>query len=389
MKREKTLIVAGVLIVLIFTTIFILLRNPSSSQELGTHVVVHAASAPIDGFTRANGPRPFSFPEDHGAHPDFQTEWWYYTGNLMTSEGRRFGYQLTFFRRALLPPDQIPSRASQWATTQVYMAHFGLTDVQQNEHQGFEKLARQAAGLAGASTSPFTVWLENWYVQETQSGKYRLYAEQDGLTIDLELMDDKGPVLQGNQGYSQKGPDPGNASYYYSLTRLDTKGEVAIQNQPYSVHGTSWMDHEYSTSALSEDQIGWDWFSIQLDNNYELMLFQIRRASGSIDPYSSGTLIRPDGSTKRLQKDDFQLEVTENWKSPRSGATYPSGWIIKLPSENMQLTIKPLVKDQEMNLAYDYWEGAVEINGSISDDLLAGFGYVELTGYADEFAGDF
>jgi predicted secreted hydrolase len=340
-------------------------------------------------FERAAPDFALSFPQDYGAHPDLQTEWWYYTGNLITADGRRFGYQLTFFRRALLPPDERPSRMSDWAVEQVYLAHFALSDIAEKKFHAFEELARGAADLAGAQVVPIQVWLYDWQVREIEAGVYQLSAAQDGISIDLTLSDIKGPVLQGIDGYSQKGPEPGNASHYFSQTRLETSGQVQIESERYLVSGLSWMDHEFSTSALSAGQVGWDWFSIQLDNDMEIMAFQIRREDGSIDPYSSLALIYPDGSTLKLSQEDFTIQVLDEWKSPHSAATYPSGWLLSVPAAGLSLEIEPHQVDQELNLSYTYWEGAVGVRGSLDGQPVTGNGYVELTGYAGSMAGDF
>jgi len=342
-----------------------------------------------DEFARATGPAPLEFPRDFGAHPDFQTEWWYYTGNLDTPEGRHFGYQLTFFRRALLPPMQVSPRASDWATDQAYMAHFALTDIVEGQHHNFERLARGAAGLAGAQSDPYRVWLENWSIEEVATGEYQLTARQDDLALDLRLSDLTGPVLQGEQGYSRKGSEPGNGSYYYSQPRLATKGTVSVAGKAYPVSGFSWKDHEYSTSALSPDQIGWDWFSVQLDDQHEIMVFQLRREDGSIDPFSSGTVIYPDGTTRTLEKGDFTIQVGDTWRSPTSGGIYPSKWTVNIPSEKLTLEVLPYLPDQEMNVSYNYWEGAVKVSGEHDGMPVEGDGYVELTGYAGSMSGEF
>lgn len=346
-------------------------------------------STNISGFKRASQLTPIVFPDDFGPHTDYQTEWWYYTGNLKTAEGRHFGYQLTFFRRALLPTDQSPVRSSHLATNQVYMAHFALTDVVDKRHYAFEKLGRGAGEIAGAQAVPYRVWLEDWFVEEIHPGVYRLYAEQDGIELDIYLTSLKEPILHGLQGYSQKGIDPGNASHYYSQTRLASQGSISIQNRQYQVNGLSWKDHEYSTSALSAGQIGWDWFSIQLDNQYELMVFQIRREDGTIDPFSSGTLVTPDTEPIHLSKEDFTIEVLDNWTSPRSQAIYPSMWKIQVPSHNLALEVNPYLKDQELNLTYIYWEGAVAVFGEQNGQSVSGSGYVEMTGYAGSMSGEF
>ncbi len=341
------------------------------------------------GFARAEGPRPFDFPADHGPHDDYQTEWWYYTGNLQTDAGRRFGYQLTFFRRALIPPTARQARASAWATEQVYLAHLALTDVEGGRHRAFERFARGAAGLAGAQASPYQVWLEDWRVEEIEPDVYQLEAAQEGLALDLRLVDRKGPIPQGEAGYSQKGPQPGNASYYYSQTRLETTGQVRLADAVYPVSGLSWMDHEFSTSALAPNQVGWDWFALQLDDGGELMVFQIRQADGSVDPFSSGTFITPDGEAYPLSRDDFEVDVAATWRSPRSGATYPARWTVTVDQVGLRLEVEPYLADQEMIVSYTYWEGAVRVQGERDGDRVSGTGYVELTGYAGSMQGEF
>jgi predicted secreted hydrolase len=351
--------------------------------------LISASAMEVSGFAQVQEPRSLHFPADHGPHPEYQTEWWYYTGNLDSPDGRHFGYQLTFFRRALLPPDQFPERISDWATSQVYMAHFALTDITGRRFQAYERLGRGAAGLAGARAAPFQVWLEDWRVEETAPGEYQLKASKDGFSLDLRLNDTKGPVLQGDRGYSRKGSQPGQASYYYSLTRLASTGQVSIGDQTYQVEGLSWMDHEFSTSYLSEDQVGWDWFALQFDEGSELMVFRIRTKDGSADPYSSGTLVAPDGSSRNLNRDDFQISVKETWESPRTNAVYPARWVLEIPEAGISLEIEPYLADQELDVAYIYWEGAVRLRGEYSGRVVQGSGYVELTGYARSLGGEF
>jgi predicted secreted hydrolase len=364
-----------------------------SPRPLGASLVAAAAPGNDAGFARADGPRALVFPQDHGPHDDFRTEWWYYTGNLTAETGERFGYQLTFFRRALLPPGERAVRPSEWAAEQVYMAHFALTDGSNGQHRSFERLERGAAGLAGAQAEPYRVRLDNWSVEEVAGGSNgspaRLQASADDIVLDLTLRDLKGPVLQGDRGYSRKGPEPGNASTYYSLPRIATGGTVSVGGRTFAVDGLSWMDHEFGTSALGADQAGWDWFSLQLDNDYELMVFQLRRADGGVDPFSSGTLIAPDGTTRTLGPGDFALQPAGRWRSPRTGATYPSGWVLTVPAADLRLTITPLLADQEMNVSYTYWEGAVQAGGTMAGKPVSGSGYVELTGYAGSMQGQF
>ena len=339
-------------------------------------------------YQKADGPRPFIFPLDHGPHADFQTEWWYYTGNLQSEDGQHFGYELTFFRRAILPVQQQAARQSDWAISQLYLAHFTLTDVNGKQFLYYEKSERGAAGLAGATGVPqYSVWLDNWSVKQTGRDQYHLTASKGDLALDLQLHDVKGPILQGDKGLSQKGTGSGNASYYYSLTRLETSGKVSISGAVSTVNGLSWMDHEFSTSALAPDEVGWDWFALQLSDGSELMVYDLRRKDGSIDPFSSGTLVRSDGSSRSLKQSDFQIQVAGTWRSPHSGADYPAGWNVKLPSENLSLTIKPYLADQELNVSFIYWEGAVQVSGEAGGKQVSGSGYVELTGYARSMQG--
>ena len=340
-------------------------------------------------FERADGPRPLTFPHDLGPHPDFQTEWWYYTGNLVVADGQRFGFQLTFFRRALLAPADRVQRNSAWGADQVYLAHFALTDTSGQFH-AFERFERGAAGLAGAQGDPqFRVWLQDWQVEQVGAADYKLQAAQDGISLKLDLKDIKGIVLQGDQGYSQKGLGTGNASYYTSQTRLESSGTIVVNSKTYTVNGLTWMDHEFSTSALSPDQVGWDWFSIQLDDGSELMVYQIRKKDGSVDPFSSGTIIYTDGSTRSLKAGDFSIQVNSTWKSPHSAGVYPAAWIVSIPAEGLTLQIKPILADQELNVSFIYWEGAVQVSGEKNGVKMNARGYVELTGYAQSLAGQF
>ncbi|HSN76854.1 MAG TPA: lipocalin family protein, partial [Anaerolineae bacterium] len=269
--------------------------------------------------------------------------------------------------------------------------HFALTDVASERFHSFERLARGGAGLAGAQAEPYAVWLEDWRVEDVpgQPGVTRVQAAAGDVGIDLLLIDRKGPVLQGDQGYSQKGPDPGNASFYYSLTRLATEGTVTVDDAAYPVTGTSWKDHEYSTSALAPNQVGWDWFAIQLDDGSELKAFHIRQDDGSIDPFSAGSFVDADGTVTYLSRDDFQIEVGETWRSPRSGGEYPARWTLTVPSLDLRLDLEPWLADQELNVSYNYWEGAVKVTGERAGQPVSGNGYVEMTGYAGSMQGQF
>jgi predicted secreted hydrolase len=362
---------------------------PSNGPVLQSQVLAASAGDNIRGFAIADGSRQLHLPQDQGPHPDFQTEWWYYTGNLETQDGSHFGYQLTFFRRALLPPQLAIKRPSDWATNQVYMAHFALTDVATNSYQAFESISRGAAGLAGAQSDPFSVWLDDWQVRQVSTDTYQLQAKKDGFAIQLSLQNLKGFILQGDHGYSQKGPAPGQASYYYSQTRLQTRGEVTSDGRQFTVSGLSWMDHEFSTSALDKNQVGWDWFALQLNDQCELMLYQLRMADGSIDPYSSGSYVAPDGSVHQLALQDFHNQVEGYWTSPQSKARYPARWTIQVPGEDLILNIEPYIPDQELHVSFTYWEGAVKFSGTSHGKPVSGSGYVELTGYTTSLGGRF
>lgn len=357
--------------------------EPGGQVQARLAVAETLGGDPAAGFARALEPRPFSFPADHGPHPEYRSEWWYYTGNLATAEGRRFGFQLTFFRTALAPA--APERESAWATNQVYMAHLALADVAGGRFHAFDRFSRGALDLAGARADPFRVWVEDWSAEATggEALPVRLRAAEGEVALDLTLSGGKPVVLQGEQGLSRKGPEPGNASYYYSFTRLPVRGSVSVGGADFRVEGLAWMDREWSTSALGKDLVGWDWFALQLDDGREIMYYQLRRKDGGVDPYSGGALVAVDASAHRLAVGDVQLEAADTWASPRDGTRYPARWRLRLPGEGLDLVITPYLADQELNLAVRYWEGAVGIVGTAGGRPVAGNGYVELTGYAD------
>jgi predicted secreted hydrolase len=369
-----------------------LLRDQTATQARATVIGLTPESAtPSPDFARAYTPRDFVFPQDHGPHPDFQTEWWYYTGNLADAQGRQFGYQLTFFRRALVPPKDMPVRQSDLASGQLYFAHFALTDENAGQHVAFEKFSRGAGGLAGATAAPYRVFVEDWAVTglTTQGDAVQLVAHSGAYSITLDLKSAKPPVAQGERGLSAKSDTPGNASYYYSFTRMDTTGTLSSADSTFTVSGLSWMDQEWSTSALGPKAQGWDWFSLQLSDERELMLFQVRNADGSIDPVSGGTLVLPDGSTRRLTRDEVKLEVLERWHSPTSGADYPVRWRVTIADLSTVLEVSARIKPQENELSVVYWEGAMTLQGQSDGKPVSGAGYVELTGYSASLNGKF
>ncbi len=350
--------------------------------------LVSGSVAP-SGFTRASAGTPILLPADQGAHPDYQTEWWYFTGNLASDAdpSQRWGYQFTIFRRALTPDQD--KRLSGWSSNQVYLAHLAITDAGRNTHVATERFSRGGAGLAGAQSQPFRVWLEDAEVSEEAPGRWRLHSSHDGYTLDLTLEPAKPAVLQGKDGYSQKGSDPGNASHYYSYTRLQTSGTLTREGQTHPVSGLSWMDHEWSTSALEAGQVGWDWFSVQLDDGWDLMVFQLRRADGSVDRFTSGTLVDPDGKAIPLSANDLIIRNEGTWRSSDKIAVYPASWQIEAPEHDLSISLTPLIADQEMRLSTRYWEGAANVTGSHNGRAVQGRGYVEMTGYAGSMEGRF
>ncbi len=343
------------------------------------------ADSDTAGYAQVIEPRTFSFPVDHGPHPDFKTEWWYVTGNLSDESQQEYGFQFTLFRSAMSPKDT--EKSSLWATRQLYMGHFTITDLQNKTFTFEERFARAANGLAGAQTHPPKAWLENWSFEllDTVSAlttfDMRATLENAGLNLNLKAL--KPIVLQGEGGLSQKGPEPGNASYYYSLTRLQATGTMAINNQTKPVTGQAWLDREWSTSALSQNQVGWDWFSLQLDDNREIMYYQLRQKDGSADSLSKGAFVSPEGTYRKITSSEVRLTVLDQWESPLGGV-YPSGWELEIPAENLSLTITPKLKSQELDVQIRYWEGSVQVSGLSKGKPITGRGYVELTGYATD-----
>jgi predicted secreted hydrolase len=339
-------------------------------------------ASPPNGFDRATDPRAFSFPADHGAHEGYRTEWWYFTGNLTGSSGNAYGFELTFFKFAL--PVAGTARESRFATDTIWMAHFALTDISAASFVAAERLSRGTLGLAGATLEPFRVWVEDWSADADfrTPARMRLRAANAGAAIDLELSGFERIVLQGERGLDRKGPELGNASYYYSAPRLGVTGIVRSGNRGADqVSGHAWMDREWGTSALSPGVTGWDWFALRLDDGRDLMFYRLRRVDGSATSFSSGTLTDAVGATRRLGAEDIELEIVELWRSSASGVTYPIGWRMKVPEEELDLLIRPSLRDQELRLSVRYWEGAVAITGRSGAEEISGLGYLELAGY--------
>ncbi len=349
-------------------------------------------------FKRALPGKVFSFPQDHFSHPEFKTEWWYYSGHLQSQaqDKKPYGYQLTFFRSALR--GETKNQKSKWSIQNLYFAHLALTDESKKKFEYREKISRGSLGEAGALTykkeaRPFRVWIEDWSAELKGLGmrEHLLKGGNADFGIELTLVPEKNPVIHGQNGISQKAECEGCASHYYSISRLKTEGKMFLRGKEFPAQGISWMDHEFGSSQLREYQVGWDWFSIQLDNQVEFMFYQIRHKDGKIDPYSSGTIIFLDGRYQHLSKEQFQIEVLDQWKSRKSGATYPSKWRIKLPSHHIELSLASTVNDQELitkeSTRVTYWEGSIKVGGKYRGNPIKGVGYVELTGYSKSLSG--
>lgn len=341
-------------------------------------------------FARAIAPRNWEFPRDHGAHPEFQTEWWYATGNLAGTGGAEFGYQFTIFRRALTPLP--PSNSSTFATRDVYLAHVALSDITAGNYYHAQMLRRPAAGMAGASTTSLQAWV----------GPFRIDPEGDGARIqiraadfacDLHLRPAKPIVFHGEGGLDQKGSAPGQASYYHSMTRLNTTGTVTVGGRSVEVAGLSWLDKEFGSNTLGVGQVGWDWFSLQFDDGTELMLYGLRLSGGGYDAESGGTFVGADGATQRIGLKDFAIDPLATWRSPRTGANYPARWRIRVPAVQLDIEVTPRMPDQEMtsdgDSAFSYYEGSVAVTGMRAGVPVTALGYVELAGYARPMTGRF
>ncbi|MEO8394728.1 MAG: lipocalin-like domain-containing protein [Chloroflexota bacterium] len=385
--RRLLVLLLIVVVVVIFG--FSLISVSGGSDQVNASALLANLGGDTSGYSRAIGARDWQFPQDFGAHPDFQTEWWYYTGNVQADSGERFGYQFTIFRRGISPSEA--DTASEWRTNQLYMVHFAVSDVAGNQFFHDERFSRSGAGLAGAEISPnYRVWLGNWQVIGTNASdtQTQITAATDQVAVDFTLDQSKPPALQGDHGLSAKSSEPGNASYYYSLTDLKTSGTITIGGKAYRISGASWMDHEFGTSALGGDAKGWDWFGLQLDDGRQLMLGQIRQTDGGKDPYFGGLLVNADGSTQFLPSASFTIDSTGTWTSPHTHASYPAGWNVSVNvGENnpLKLTITPQIADQELNgNGIAYWEGTVKVSGDAT-----GYGYTELTGYASSMMGRF
>ncbi len=345
--------------------------TPSSRLEVLREEGLQAA------FAVADAPRTFGFPADHGPHPRFRHEWWYFTGHLAADSGERFGFELTFFRFALTPT--LRETGSAWRTNQIYAAHFAVTDLDRKLFRFEERYSRGAVGLAGAQTTPLRVWVENWSLEAPEpSAPWKLRAAAQGYDLRVDAQALSGAVLNGDAGLSRKSSDSTAASYYYSIPRMALRGQLVREGRTFQVKGEAWLDREWGSGALSANQAGWDWFALQFDDGSALMFYSLRQRDGRQDAASAGTWIGPDGAVRYLASADVRIEVLDHWDSPRGGR-YPARWRVVIPQLMLDAEVRPLLADQELQTNPRYWEGAVAITGQ-----RAGKGYVELVGYADE-----
>lgn len=353
-------------------------------------ILVLPVSALGDSWTQAIAPRAWHFPRDHGVHPAYRTEWWYFTGNLVDGKRNRYGYQLTFFRQGIQTEGK--HRRNIWSIRDIYLAHFAVSDIGNGSFWFSEQIARPGPGLAGASTRGMDVWCLNWSAR-MKNGKVLLDAKHGDTYLRLELIPIKPVVLHGENGLSRKGPLSGQATYYYSFTDLETKGILKTEKMPEPVHvtGKSWFDQEFGSNQLSVEQVGWDWFSLHLSDGRDLMLYLLRRKDGTVEPSSSGTLVEKNGSSRHLKIQDIGIESLGHWKSPASGGLYPNRWQIRIPLADIHLVISTMIANQELNTSGStgviYYEGSVEGKGTSFRKSVTCEGYVEMTGYAGSIGG--
>ena len=361
-------------------------RALAALAALAATLPVLAGRAAQPSFAQALAPQPLEFPRDQGPHPDYRQEWWYLTGNLDAADGERFGFELTIFRFALAPAVPATIRAgshsrpaaesSSWRSRQIYLGHFAITDVARRRFRFAVKLSRGALGLAGAQADPPRAWVGNW-----QIGGSGVRAAEPGYVLSLAMQPLMAPIPNGDHGLSRKSGEPGNATYYYSVPRVSVRGTIIRGGRPLAVHGLAWLDREWGSGSLGPQETGWDWFGLQLGDGSCLMFYSLRDRSGGEDPYSAGTWIDSAGRARPLSRDDVRIQVLGHW-TDADGVRYPSRWRLTLPALGLDITVHPILADQELVTSPRYWEGAVDVSGTRSGRQVTGRGYVELAGYA-------
>jgi len=359
-----------------------LCRSRAARRAAATGFVLTASIACAADWKIAAPGWHYEFPRDHRAHREFKTEWWYFTGNLFDNEGRRFGYELTFFRHGIQPVAERDPKLSRFIVDDLKFAHFAITDVAGKKFQFGQRSSRGAFGEAGFDEGNRIAWIENWSLTATPEYEFDLAATTGFGAVRLHLRATKAAIVHGENGVSVKSADAISASHYYSIPRMETTGELSVNGTASQIHGESWFDHEWSSSQLGKGEVGWDWLCLQFDDGTELMLYRMRLANGGVEPSSSGTWIAADSNPTHLRGSDFEMTPTEFWKSA-TGARYPIGWRIVLPGQRAEFTIKAALEDQELKLgAITYWEGAIDAAGTRDGKPIKGRGYLELTGYA-------
>jgi len=343
------------------------------------------------GWRRAEPGWKYEWPRDHAVHPDFKTEWWYFTGNLRVTDGRRFGYQVTFFRQGIRAPGARVPAKSRFVVDDLKFGHFTVTDVKAGQFHFSQQLLRGAFGEAGfgnVQTKERLAWLGDWSLGIAHDGAMELRASEGTRSLELRLESAKPWALHGDAGLSTKADVPGHASNYYSGTRMRSRGTLQIDGKPLAVEGESWFDHEWATNQLASGQSGWDWFSVQLDDGSELMIYRLRRKDGSVDGASSGSFIAKDGSVRHLRLDELRLTPVKFWQSTKTRGRYPIGWRVEVPPLGIDLEVTTPVEAQELALdPLAYWEGMIDVRGKRDGRAVNGHGYLELTGYAGDVVG--
>lgn len=360
---------------------FVILLNSSSVRAIEKNQNTQ------NNFQIAKVGYKYVFPKDHQPHHQFASEWWYYTGILHVSKQRSFGYQLTFFRVGTKPNDG--------QSEAIYIAHFALSDLKSKKFYYFDRLNRPILKMANAfpEKNGVFLWNKNWSAR-IQNNEHILEAEAENIKINLKLYSNQKPIIHGkpNENISRKGDCPSCASHYYSLTNLQSTGQIQIDDEVFNVQGISWMDHEFGSSQLQAHQEGWDWFSLYFDDGSSLMLYQIREKNGKISPYSQGTYVSSDGKSQYLGQKEILMHPVKNWLSPHTKTFYPLIWEITIPKLNLGIKTLPLSLDQELrtnnSTRISYWEGAIKAVDRVSGKKIAE-GYLELTGYAESLKGKF
>ncbi|MEN6422867.1 MAG: lipocalin-like domain-containing protein [Smithella sp.] len=344
-----------------------------------------SACAPVYTLNHSAPVNPIVLPDDGAAHYWAQNEWWYYTGHLTAQDGRAFGYELTFFKR-ITNEDNVPAFfipvPAHWLKDVGMLGHFAVTDLQSKKFKAKE-INNFIFNKARADEKKYDLMIDTWTARE-EKGKHILCAEMKDYKIELELEPLKPAAFHGRNGIVNKGAN--HANYYYSFTRMRTSGTITVEGTPVKVEGMSWMDHEYGTMKLGLSQTGWDWFSVQLDNNCELMIYLIRNDKDAMIETSGGTFVSPDGKTVWLTKDDIDIKTLNYWYSKKTDSNYPASWEITVKSLNLKLNVNPVLAQQELELKpMPYWEGSVSVEGILNDSPVTGKGYVELVGYSKKY----